>query len=326
VQTLSVSSMHDLGGHSNHATGTSICTSGPGEPPAPAGCNVVQVTFKDQDHFACAASQDSFVAVYKYLMGAAPKYTDIQCGEDPITIEGISETFADNVPVTGKVEIRTVGDTPRAAAAPDMTIMPDATGHFGPVKLKRNVAYEFKGFDAQGNLVGYQYNTPFKRSNRLLRNLTPSNSATVKGASTDHIIRDANHTAIVAQWGGGAFRQDLGASMTVVGTEHSGPFEVLTDANAGASALATQALAGGVVGFFMSDGITPNDTPNMMSDLGLPYSYNFIAFTDVYMQSTTPAFITFTLTPGSEDPTTKNETLKVSNWPSQDALVQLIFQ
>jgi hypothetical protein len=327
VPTLSLSSMHDLGNSPHHVTGGTLCTSGPGEAPVPDGCNVVEVTFKDQDHFAVAASKDSFVAVYKYLTGKAPKYTDIQCGEDPVSIVGVSETFADNTPVSGKVEVRPVGDTPRAADTPVATIMPGMDGRFGPISLKRNVPYEFKGFDSQGNFVGYSYFTGFKRSNHLVSLLTPSNCSNVKAASTDHVVRGPNHTAVVARWGGGGFRQDLGASLKVDGTEHPGPFEVLTDGNAGASALATQALGGGVVGFFMYDANQPDGgPPNMTTDLGLPYSYNFIAFTDVYMQATTPGFITFTLTAGSEDPTAMNVPLKISNWPSSDALISIFFQ
>jgi hypothetical protein len=209
-------------------------------------------------------------------------------------------------------------------------------GRFGPIPLKRNVPYEIRGFDSNGTLAGYLYYTPFKRSNYLLSLLTPSSCAAVKQASTDHVVRSPNHTGIVARWGGGGFRQDLGASLTVDGTEHMGPFQVLTDQNAGQTALMTSLggmmpLQGGVVGFFMYD-----NNQNMMSDLGLPYAYSFIAFTDVYMQATTPGFINFSLTPGSEDPNAMNISLKASNWPSADSvdggtpvgggLVEVFFQ
>jgi len=314
VPTLSISSMHDLGGHPNHATGASVCTSGPGEAPVPAGCNVVQVTFKDQDHFACAASRDSFVAVYTYLTGKAPQYTSVQCG-DVVTVSGISETFADNVPVTGKIVLTELGDTPRMPGLQVNMDPPDASGNFGPIQLKRNVAYEFPGYDTNGKLVGYSYFTPFKRSNRLVRLLTPSTNALVASQTTDKIVRGPNHSAIVTLWAGGGFRQDLGASMKVNGTE------VLTDQNAGASALATGNLAGGVVGFFMYDA-----NMNMMTDLGLVTSSSFIAYTDVFMDATTPGFINLALTAGSEDPAYVGVTAKIPNWPSKDALMSLTFQ
>ncbi len=135
---------------------------------------MIQHTFVNQDHFAVAASKDSFVRVYQYLNGKDPQYTEVQCGDDPVSIAGLSETFADNEPVLGKIEIREVSDVPRAAATADQTLMPDMHGQFS-AQLKRNVYYEFAGYDANNTLVGYQYFTPFKRSNLLVRMLSPAN-------------------------------------------------------------------------------------------------------------------------------------------------------
>jgi hypothetical protein len=316
VPTLSVSSEHDLGGHTNHAT------------PTPGSNNVVEKTFTDQDHFACAASTDTFKAVYNYLYSSdhdpdhqAWKYDTIQCGDEMVTLEGIAETFADNTPVKGKLEIREVS-TARAAGAPIMTLNGDSTGHIGPIQLKRGVEYEFKGFGADGSLIGYVYFTPWKRSDHLVRLLSPANAddgsgigAAVASQSTDFIKRGADHVAVTALWLGGAFRQDLGASMLVDGKE------VLVDDNAGATALQTAALMGGPVGFYMFD-----DNDNKKTDLGLVKSAAFQSFTDVYMQTDTPALIDFSLTPGSEDPSIKNEKLTISNWPSSDALILEVFQ
>ena len=142
---------------------------------------------------------------------------------------------------------------------------PDADGHFGPIQLKRDAFYEFKGFDAQGALVGYQYFTPFKRSNRLVRMLSPSPNAVIAAASTGLVVRGPEHAALIARWDGGAFRQDLGASLTIDGTE------VLTSENAGEEALAQPALDGGVVGFFMYDANTNGaDGPRAGRQRALP--------------------------------------------------------
>jgi pimeloyl-ACP methyl ester carboxylesterase len=320
VQTLSLSSMHDLQNTPHHAcAGTSACTASG----MPAGANVTQVTFKDQDHFAVAASKDSFVEVYKYLSGGKmPQYTEVQCGEDPVTISGIAETFADNVPVSGKIELRELGAAARMPGTQVTVPPPDAKGNFGPIQVKRNVPYEFAGYDTSGKLVGYSYFSLFKRSNRLVRLLTPPSSSDgssvgglVASLSTDHAIRNANSVTVVARWAGGAFRQDLGASLKVDGTE------VLTSASAGTSALASANLGGGTVGLFMDDA-----NQNMMTDLGLPYSTSFIAFTDVFMQATTPKFIDMTFTPGSEETTTVGEKVSISNWASSSALVSVMFQ
>jgi hypothetical protein len=137
----------------------------------------------------------------------------------------------------------------------------------------------------------------------------------VATSSTDHVVRDANHSAIVVRWLGGGFRKDLGASLKVNG------MEVLTEDNAGKVALSTASLGGGIVGFFMYDA-----NKNSMTDLGLVYSTSFISFTDVFMDATKPKFIDLTFTAGSEESTAVDNVAKASNWPSNDALINVTFQ
>ena len=309
VPTLSLSSNFDLGLTPHHATGS----------------DVEAVTFEDEDHFAVASSRRAFVATYEYLKGEPPKYEEVQCGDEEVTVEGISETFADNQPVPGKLELREMTDTPRSEGTPVVTFdgaaLPD--GRFGPFTLKRGVAYELKGFDPQGVLIGYQYFTPFKRSNRLVRLLSPAfegDGSTVGGvvaaASTDHVVRGPNHVALVARWAGGAFRHDLGARLTIDGVD------VLASENAGADAYANGAgLSGGVVGFFMNDA-----NENGASDLGLYHSGPFISFTDVFIGTDTPKISELRFTAGSEDPSIVNQKVRISNWPSSDAQVLVMFQ
>jgi len=339
VQALSLSSQHDLNDTPHHATGTSICAfaeqadggsapvaqeggveeGGTGEDGGP-GCNVTQYTFVHQDHFAVAASKGSFLQVYKYLTGKDPKYTDIQCGDDPVTIEGLSETFADNTPALGKIEVRPI-TTVRAAGAPEQTIMPDSTGHF-VAQVSRNVYYEFAGYDPTGKIIGYQYFTPFKRTNRLVSFLSPASStdgSSVGGLvamqSTNKANRSPTSVTLVARWAGGAFRQDLGATLNVSGNN------VLTTDNSGANAFKTAALGGGVVGLFLED-----KNNNGKSDLGLVDSTSFIAFTDVFIDATTPSFVGLSFTPGLEDTDTVGNQAVISNWPSSGALVNVFFQ
>lgn len=299
VETLSLSSERDIGGMPRHATGS----------------NVTVVTLVDEDHFAVAASTRAFVELYRYLRDEDPQYTEVQCGEESITMEGIAESFADNAPQRGRIEVREVGDTPRAAGAPLFTLTPDTDGHFGPIQLKRAPFYELKGFDQQGNLIGYQYFTPFKRSNHLVRLLSPSANPAVAAASTDRIVRGAGHTALIGRWDGGGFRHDLGASLTIDGTG------VLTSENAGEDALATGALDGGVVGFFMYDA-----NSNAQTDLGLVGTAPFLSFTDVFLDAAQPRFLELSFTAGSEDETIVEQRLKIPNWPSSDALILVMFQ
>ena len=353
VPTLSLSSQHDLMDTPHHATGASICAyaeriasltpgdlnrifftsggseaveeeggvaeGGTGEDGGPT-CNVIQYTFVHQDHFAVAASKGSFIQVYKYLNGKEPQYTDIQCGDDPVTIEGLSETFADNVPVLGKIEVRAI-TTPRADGPPEQTLMPDATGHF-LTTVSRNVFYEFAGYNSAGTLIGYQYFTPFKRSNRLMSFLSPASAsdgtsvgALIASETTDKATRSPNSVTLVTRWAGGAFRQDLGATLLVNGSN------VLTTDNSGTMAFMNSNLNGGVVGLFMED-----KNGNKMSDLGLVDSAAFIAFTDVYMSAASPNFVQMSFTPGIEDTDTIGKLAILSNWPSNAALINVFFQ
>jgi pimeloyl-ACP methyl ester carboxylesterase len=298
VPTLSLSSERDLRNMPHHASGT----------------NVTAVTLTDEDHFAVASSTRSFVELYRYLRGEDPQYTEVQCGDEMVTVAGIAESFADNVPVAGRVEIREVGDVARAAGPPLHTLTGDAAGHFGPVQLRRDAAYEFKGFDEQGNLVGYQYFTPFVRSNYLVRLLSPSPNPAIRAASTDLVVRNPAHAALIGRWDGGAFRHDLGASLTIDGSE------VLTSENAGEDAFSTPTLDGGVVGLFMYD-----DNLNRATDLGLVASAPFLSFTDVFMDATEPAFIDVRFVAGSEDETF-DRSLRIPNWPSDEALLLVFFQ
>ncbi len=298
TKTLSLSSEKDLNNTPRHATGS----------------DVTAITFLDEDHFAVAAATSAFVETYRFLKGEEPEYTTVQCGQNPIEIEGIAESFADNVPITGRMEIRPLGDTPRDESAEPIHVPGTGDGRFGPIELRRNVAYEFKGFDENDQLVGHVYFPPFKRSNRLVRILAPSANPMIAGASTDLIVRGPGHTAVIARWMGGAFRHDLGASLKIDGVE------VLTDENAGATAMQDPNLDGGVVGFFLSDYNTNGET-----DLGLYTSAPFLSYSDVFIDASEPAFIEMVFTAGSEDETVVDETLKISNWRSDSELTMIYF-
>ena len=299
VHTLSLSSEKDLQDTPHHATGNDVKT----------------VTFKDEDHFAVAASRNAFIETYKFIVGKDPKYKEVQCGDETVTVEGIAETFGDNARTQGTIEIRKMTDTPRDAQDPVMMIGNSGDGHFGPIELERGVSYEFKGFDETGALIGYQYFTPFMRSNRLVRMLSPSKNILIAALSTNNWVKAADNSAIVVRWLGGGFREDLGGSMKVNG------LEVLTSENAGEMAHANANLSGGTVGFFMSDA-----NHNQQSDLDLYYSSSFLAFTDVFVDTSMPEFIEIKFLPGSEEPNGKATTIKVPNWPGDAGDISVTFQ
>lgn len=154
VDSLSLSSDNDLGGAPAHATNAGL-----------------RVTFMGLDHMGVAASTEAFVEMWKYLHeGQEPKYKTVQCGADPITIESMVETFADNTALANaKVEAFEVTATARERGPAAVTQMSDAQGKVAAFTLKRNVQYELQASDSSGKSLARLYFPPFKRSNRLVR-------------------------------------------------------------------------------------------------------------------------------------------------------------
>jgi pimeloyl-ACP methyl ester carboxylesterase len=289
IPTFSLSSENDLMGTPHHAMGD----------------NVEQVTLVDEDHVALSGSKLGFSAMYKYLVGKDPKYTDVQCGDETIVLDGKSVTFGDNEPVAGSsIDVFDVDelDDPRERGNPELTITTDDAGHFH-TELKRGVRYEFRVNAADGSLLGYGYHAAFKRSDYLMRFLSASTNPVVAGASTDVVVRNPNHAGVVGRYVAGAFRKDWGNSLKFDGVE------VLTDDNAPRSA--------SVVGLFMYDA-----NENGKSDLGavLPNG-SFLLGTDVFLDASEPRWIDVEWT--NEEGSTAY--LKIPNWPSTDNLISIVL-
>lgn len=289
IPTLSLSSENDLMGTPHHAMGD----------------NVEQVTLKDEDHVALSGSKLGFSAMYEYLVGEEPKYTDVQCGDETIVLDGKSVTFGDNEPVAGSsidvFDVDKLAD-PRERGNPELTITTDDAGHFH-AELQRGVRYEFRVKAADGSLLGYGYHAAFKRSDYLMRFLSASTNPVVAGASTDVVVTSPNHVGLVGRYVAGAFRKDWGNSLKLDGVE------VLTDDNAPRSA--------SVVGLFMYDA-----NENAKSDLGavLPNG-SFLLGTDVFLDASKPAWIDVEWT--NEEGSTAS--LKIPNWPSTQNLISLVL-
>ncbi|MGH6692938.1 MAG: esterase/lipase family protein, partial [Gammaproteobacteria bacterium] len=90
VPSLSLSSQNDLG-----ISVDGVRTPGPVHPAATS--TQEQVTLEMEDHVAVAGSKNAFVAMWKYLYGEDPEYTTIQCGQDPVVLDGKAVTLGDNV-------------------------------------------------------------------------------------------------------------------------------------------------------------------------------------------------------------------------------------
>lgn len=288
VETLSISSENDLGGAPAHATNATE-----------------RVTYTDMDHMGVASSTEAFVDMWKYLHdGQAPQYTTAQCGADPITIESIVETFADNVPIANaKVEAFEIGANARERGAAAATAMSDAKGRVPPFQLKRNVQYELQATDSSGKVLARLYYAPFKRSNHLVRFLAPSTDQATLEASTGQVAMGEGFSAALIRYLGGAFRHDLGETLSVTGGN-----DVLTDMTAGKTMVS--------VGLYMSD-----QNKNGMSEYGQSFTSNFLVGTDVFIDAASPAFIEFNW----KDPFGAEVKLKVPNWPSSEGIIAVML-
>jgi hypothetical protein len=282
VKALSISSENDIGGMPSHAAGAEK-----------------EITFEDEDHIDVASSTQSFIEIYEYLRGEEPEYTEVQCGDEKVTIQGIAESLGDNVPFAGgRLEVYRLGDSPRERGEPELVVMSDEKGASQPFELDRGVAYEFKAIDADDKLVGFVYFAPFKRSNRLARFVGPSENPLVAGMTTDPLELSSDHTVMALRNIQGSFRHDLGHSLLVNGEE------VLTDESAGRTRATT--------GLFLSDQDLDHET-----DLGVPFSaISFLLGTDVFMDASEPAWIEMNF---------NGTTLQIPNWPSDEALVSVMF-
>ncbi len=288
VPSLSLSSENDLGTRDGD-----VRTPGPVHPAATP--TQEQVTLEREDHVAVAGSKNAFIAMWRYLYGEDPRYTTIQCGQDPVVLDGKAVTLGDNViRANARIEVFEVDrlEHPWQRGTPATTIEADADGRFH-VELRRGIRYEFRQLDADGTLLGYVYYAPFKRSNYLMRLLSESRNEIVRSATSDAIVRDPGHAVMAARYLAGVFRADWGNSLTIDGAE------VLTADNAGTST--------NVTGLFMFDA-----NLNRRSDLGRVYNVSFLWGTDVYIDATTPRWL---------DIQWRNEeghtaSFKVPNWPS----------
>jgi len=249
------------------------------------------VIFETQDHMGVAMSKEAFVEMYKFLIGKDPQYTEVQCGDEEVTLLGKAASFGANEPIPGAtVEFYEVGDEPRKRGKPSVAAVVAADGTIGPSKVRRGVVYETRMVTAAGKVVGHMYYTPWKRSDYLVRALVPSATG-LTAAITGMIPADDNFSVIIARYNQSAIRADLGNTLTVGGQN------VLVPALA--NAMTT------TVAYFLWD-----DNKNGTSDNVGPLLFNiapFIKAVDTFIPATTPAFV---------DVTFNGTNLKIPNWPS----------
>jgi hypothetical protein len=282
----------------------------------PAGVTGAQktVVFDAQDHQAVACSTDTFVAIWQYLHqgpdggpdGQMPKYTEVQCSDPTITLSGLSETLGDNAqpPATDRLEVYELGSDPRDSGAP-VQVFTNSDG--GPVtwQAKRLVQYEFRGVHGDGTVIGHQYFAPFKRDNRWLRFVVPSQDPLAQVATNPITsLNDNAEATFVFRSSKGAFRPDLGDSLTINGKE-------ILNAQDATKQTVTVAL------FAFDANKNGKSELGVTSQPGAPFVPYFIRGTDVFIPSSPPALVVL-----------KNNgtTLYIPNWPSvSEGLTEVSF-
>lgn len=151
--------------------------------------------------------------------------------------------------------------------------------------------------DADGKTIGHLYFGAMKRSNRLMRFLSPSKPAFIANLSTGKVKLGDGHSAIVGRYIGGAFRHDLGQSLKINGEE------VLSDENAGRTLV--------TVGLFLSD-----QNENKKTELGAAWTASFLVGSDVFMDASKPGFI---------EVEWNGEKMSVPNWPSSEGMLSVML-
>ncbi|MDB4973173.1 MAG: putative lipase [Myxococcaceae bacterium] len=249
------------------------------------------VTLETADHMGVAESTESFVEMYKFLLGKDPKYTEVQCGDEEVTVAGKAASLGDNTPAAGStVEFYELGKDPIKRGTPAFSGVVAADGSIGPNKLKRGVAYESRIIGPDGVVAGHMYYTPWKRSDYLTRGLIPAKTG-LSSTITNQIPKDDNSSVIVVRYNQSAIRADLGHTLTFDGKN------VLLAADATPSSC--------TVAYFTWD-----DNKNGATDLTDVAGLSIIPFVkavDVFTQATKPKYV---------DVTFNNVTVKVPNWPS----------
>ena len=129
-----------------------------------------------------------------------------------------------------------------------------------------------------------------------------ASAAAFSRASRSAVAAGAGFSAVSARYLGGAFRHDLKEELSVGGNN------LLSDMTAGRTMV--------TVGLYLSD-----QNKNGTSELGLSFTSNFLAGTDVFLDAQAPAFIEFTW----KDPFGVESQLKVPNWPSSEGILLVMF-
>ncbi|WP_238018459.1 alpha/beta hydrolase [Dactylosporangium sp. AC04546] len=228
--------------------------------PARTIAGATNVAFPDQSHTQTVTSVESFIQVYRFLTGHAPRTTRV-VPQRKVTLSGRAVLFPLNAGVpAGTLEIyqlSPLGTRIRQVATAPLS----GDGTFGPVSADGDARYEF-AVVRPGAPTHHFYFAPFQRTDTLVRLLTSA-----PGQGLGALVEAGDrHAAVVVnrnkEWWAGADELRINGR------------SVLTEANS--------PRAKRVIGIFAfdkgSDGVTDLSAP-------LPefYAQTFITGMDVYI-------------------------------------------
>ena len=155
--------------------------------------DAMNVTIPDVTHVQCATSPQSFVEMYKFFTGSAPRTSYILPERGSIDLAGRAVIFPQNVGAAGstlqvwRVDPKTGH---RVNNQPDATYAIGADGNWGPFNGMSGQAYEFN-IVRPGQPDHPFYYEPFIRSDYLIRlNTSVEPGGGISGTmdrSTDHV-------------------------------------------------------------------------------------------------------------------------------------------
>ncbi len=156
----------------------------------------LNVTIPDVTHVQCATSPLSFVEMFKFFTGFAPRTSNVIPMEGSIELAGRAVIFPQNVGATGStLQVwRVDRDTgKRILGSPDATYAIDESGNWGPFHGYAGLSYEFCIVRA-GQPDHPFYYEPFVRSDYLIRLNT---SVEPGGGISGSLERSPDHVNII---------------------------------------------------------------------------------------------------------------------------------
>jgi len=290
-------------------------------------------------HTETSTSAKSFREIYRFLLGRAPRTTDIvPATGSRVRVAGRAVLFPQNQGFEGAtLRIwRVRADTgQRATRGPLATKTISESGHFGPLALDRSATYEF-ALTRPGGTVHHFYQEPFRRDDYFLR-LNSGQEGVGLEAYLPSGPRHVNVGVIRARemWG------DQGANSDVLTSDVLGdgqaPLSVLTpQTSPRSSTTGPLGNIGEQNAMFLTDVGAPLATgpgyaaPDQQTDLGKGQLFPFNALTflgavDVYLPADPAARGTIQL--GLEPRGGHvREVVNVPNWPSDVHRISVSFR